>query len=79
MDKFKRVNLVTSLLQGAYTAALVELHKSPPKNIDDDFSDLNAETRKFLLSLQKETFNAFDVSIEDFAIGVDPDTFIFDE
>lgn len=79
MDKTERVNLVTNILQGAYTAALVEHHNMPPREIDDDFNDLCLETQSFLMSLQGDIFRSLDVTAEDFAIEIPPDVFIFDE
>ncbi len=74
MDKFERVNLVTNVLNGAYNAALVECGDD-----SDDFNELRAETQVFLLSLQEQIFKLLDVTIEDFAIDLDPGKFIFDE
>jgi len=78
MDKDKAVDLAIEVLQGAYTAALVERHKAHPKDIDDNFSQLDKHTQAFLLSYQKDIFKILGVAKDDFIVDVDPDKFIFD-
>jgi len=78
MDKDKAVDLAIEVLQGAYTAALVERHKTHQKDIDDNFSQLNKHTQAFLLSYQKDIFKMLGVTNDDFIIDVDPEKFIFD-
>tara|TARA_R110002126_G_scaffold290735_1_gene448451 strand:- start:1527 stop:1769 length:243 start_codon:yes stop_codon:yes gene_type:complete len=79
MDTFDRVNLVTSILDGAYMAALAEHHDMQPADIDDDkFSDLSDSAQSFLLSFQQQMLKSLDLTVDDFAIELPSDKFIFD-